>query len=199
MEVTWAEFKKFVDARALSIQFVEIGANYFLRAIDGAFSIDCIIPIDPEHEATAVFNAGYKAKANITPSQTASASAAKFLGSKNLFKRVIGVKNEVDIGETTILWAMPFPWAKFIGVEIMGGDIGDTCSFYVLDSVTGTYSGFANAQLNQFGYNCNVAKDFYLQRSEFDADIYLGMQIKIVYTSASVQTIGINFIMNEVK
>lgn len=118
---------------------------------------------------------------------------------KSLFRRVTGIKSSLSIGENTILFTVPYAWVKVTGAQMIGGEIGDTSNFMVLDSTAGTYTGVPNYQLNQFGFNVNIAKDFFESRSQFDADLYVGMQIKLVYTSISAKTIGINFILDEVK
>ena len=64
MEVTWTEFKKFVDARWLSIQYVEISGNYHMKAIDGYFELECILPIGVDNADTNDFEANYKAAGN---------------------------------------------------------------------------------------------------------------------------------------
>lgn len=127
------------------------------------------------------------------------AFAAKTLGTKSLFKRVVGIRNTLDTGDNTILYTETFPWVKFMAIEVLGGEIGDYVSLYILDTITGSFSGVPSYQLNQFGFTANISKDFYSQKSEFDADIYAGLQIKIVYHSMSAKNIGINFILNEVK
>ena len=199
MEISWSEFKKVVDARGLSIQYVEIGNNYWLKGLDGAFSLECFIPIDPTHVDTAVFLASYKSSGNVSPVAAPAAFAAKTIGTKKLFKRVVGLQNALVVDDNTIIWVCTFNWVKFMAVEIMGGETGDYVSLCVLDTATGTFSTIPNYTLNQFGFNANVSKDFYEQRSEFDADVYIGLQIKIVYHSKSAKNIGINFVMNEVK
>jgi len=75
----------------------------------------------------------------------------------------------------------------------------DTAELRVYDNASGTYSGFPNALLNQFGYTLNMAKDYYARTSPFDADLYQGMVLKLTYVSISNKRIGINIIMNEVK
>lgn len=119
--------------------------------------------------------------------------------SKSLFRRVTGVTSTLAVGVNTILFTVPYNWTKITGAQMIGGEIGDTANFMVLDSATGAYYGTPNAQLNQFGFNVNIAKDFFDSRSQFDADLYIGMQIKIVYTSISAKNIGINLILDEVK
>ena len=125
--------------------------------------------------------------------------AAKTIGTKKLYKRVTGMQASVSAGTTDVIFVMPYNWAKITGIEIVGGAILDKISLFVLDSVAGNYTGSSSAMLNQFGFNVNVNKDYYINTSEFDADLYLNMQIKVSYNTPVAKTIGINFILNEVK
>jgi len=119
---------------------------------------------------------------------------------KSLYKRFTGISQVLTSGANTFAWTQSaFPWVKFVGVEIIGAELGDTCSFYVLDTATGTYSGHANYPLNQFGFTANVAPNFYNHTATYDADLYQNLQLQFVYTSASAKTVYINFDMNEVK
>lgn len=119
---------------------------------------------------------------------------------KNIFKRFTGISQPLNQGSNTFMWTQAnFPWVKFLGVEVIGAELGDTCDLYVLDTTTGTYSGVPNYQLNQFGFTVNVGPSFYKRESSFDADMYQGLQIKFVYNSVSAKTVYINFDMNEVK
>ena len=127
------------------------------------------------------------------------AFSSKSFGTKKLFKRVIGIQSQLTQGVNTILYTITFPWAKITGLEVIGSESLDTASFYVLDSVTGAISGVPNYTLNQFGFAVNLAKDYYEHKSEFDADLYAGLQVKIVYTSLTAKAVGINLILNEVK
>jgi hypothetical protein len=117
---------------------------------------------------------------------------------KKLFKRVHGIQNLVDSGSNIILYSIPYAWVKITGMEIINGENLDQVSVEILDSTTGTYSTIPNYKLNQFAYNINVSKDYYEHKSEYDADLYANMQIRITYNSLTAKTIGINFIMNEV-
>jgi hypothetical protein len=136
------------------------------------------------------------------PSQTPYASKTIVISgvTKKLYKRFTGISQALSAGSNTFTWTQAnYPWVKFMGIEVVGAETGDTCSFYILDTATGTFSGVPNYQLNQFGYSVNIAKDFYKRLAEYDADIYQGLQFKFVYTSISAKTIYINFDMNEVK
>lgn len=121
------------------------------------------------------------------------------LSGKSLFKREHGVRASLSSGSNDILFTVPYAWVKMIGVEVIGGELGDYVDFYVLDSSTGTYSGTANYTLNQFGFEVNIAPDEYEENSSYDADLYIGMQLKLVYHSVSAKQVGVNFNLNEVK
>ena len=131
--------------------------------------------------------------------QTLPAFASKTFGDKKLYKRVHGVRPSLSQGSNDIVWEVPYAWIKFMSIEIMGAENGDYCSLYVLDSEEGLITTVPNYVLNQFGFEANIAKDFYCHKSEFDADLYAGLQVKIVYNSVSAKSIGINFVMNELK
>lgn len=128
-----------------------------------------------------------------------SAFAAKTVGTKKLFKRVNGIQSDVNTGDNILLFTIPYNWAKITGIELINGSALDRVNFFVLDSISGTYSTVPNYTFNQFALNVNVSKDYYEHKSEFDADLYIGMQIKVIYNSVDQKKIGINFILNEVK
>lgn len=131
--------------------------------------------------------------------QVPSAFSSKTIADKSLFKRVHGVKYECGVGVNTFIFAVPYAQVKINTVEVIGCESLDTCSFEILDSSSGTYTGNPNHKLNQFGYGVVMSKDYYEQKSEYDADLFLGMQIKVTYNSLSAKDIGINFVLNEVK
>jgi len=202
MEINWSEFKTVVDSRKLSIQWIIIQNNYWLKMIDGSFEVECIIPSDRSLSADTVdFEDNYKINGNKTLSVQPNAFASKTLSNgKSLYKRFTGISQVMSAGSNTFTWTQSaFPWVKFVGLEIINAEIGDTCDLYVLDTATGTYSGYANYTLNQFAFGANIAPNFYRHVSEYDADLYQNLQIKLVYNSVSAKTIYINFDMNEVK
>ena len=193
----WPAFKTFVTSRNLSIQWLDLTDFYYLKALDGFFSIECMITQDGGDDCVD-FETNFKAKGNM-PIGSASPFASKNLGTKRLFKRVHGVRQNVTEGSNDIIFTIPYAWAKITGLEVIDGESGDTVCLHVLDTTTGTYSTVPNYELNQFGFDVNVAKDCYAYHSEFDADLYINMQVKIVYSSKSAKSVGINLILNEVK
>lgn len=201
LSVSWTDLKAFLDSRSLLCQWIVINNSYRIFANDGGFGLNCIIPMDGTAATDqAAFEASYKTAGNKSPTQGSSSPfASKTIGTKNLYKRVTGMKFPVVMGSNNLNYVATFPWVKFTGIEIINGEVGDFISLYVLDTATGTYSTVPNAVLNQFGYSVNVIPVSYVHKSEFDADIYQGLQIKMVYTSVSVKTIGVNYIISEVK
>ena len=199
VETSWANFKTFVNQKSLSIQYISVGDNYFLKVIDGRFIVSCQIPLDPTNSDTIDFETNYKANGNKTVEDTPSAFASKTIGTKKLYRRVHGFQSTLTAGSNTILFTVPYNWCKITGMQVTNSEALDYVDLYILDSTTGTYSGVANYQLNQFGFTVQCSKDFYKNHSQFDADLYLNMQIKAVYYSQSAKTIGVNYILNEVK
>ena len=202
MQVDYQSIKKFVQDRGLSIQWVQIGSDhidctYWLKAFDGLFCLESTIKANSDDGADFVAN--LKDPGNKPPISIASAFAAKTVGNKKLYKRIHGMSQAIVTDSNTITFTIPYTWAKITGVELVGGLAGDTASFFVLDTEAGTYSGYPNYQLNQFGFSVNVASNYYVYSSEYDADLHQGMKIKIVYVSPNDKTVGCNFMLNEVK
>lgn len=137
---------------------------------------------------------------NNTTIITASPFGSKVLeNNKRLFRRFIGVQYTLSQGENVLLYTIPYPWVKIVGIEIINCSILDKVDFEVLDSVNGNYSGIPNFKLNQFGFSVNLPEGFYSVRSKYDSDLYQGMQIMLKYFSSNQKTIGINLDLHEVK
>lgn len=216
MLAEWSDVKSVLTNRNLSAQYTIIGTNYWIKAIDGAFEIDCVLPTDTSLSSDSLdFVTNFKPNGNKsiisnTSIQNQPPFGAKTLVvagvTKSLYKRTTGIQAAVYAATpTTILFTVSYAWAKITGASIVGGEALDTVSLYVLDTTTGAYTlammgtAVPNYQLNQFGYNVNVAANYFVNTSPYDADIYIGMQIKMVYTSKSDKTIGINIDLHEVK
>ena len=202
-DLLWSEFKSIVLIRSdMKMQYIESNAFYWIKGVDAVFEIGCIIEkADPKGEAQVDFEDNYKTNANkpiLNPQQQPFASKTLPNG-KKLYKREHGITSDLTEGSNNIVFTIPYPWVKIIGVEVMHGEKLDTCDLLVLDSTTGTYSGVPNYVLNQFGFNVNIAENQHEEENAYDADLYAGMQIKIVYQSQSAKTVGINFNLTEVK
>ena len=201
MQVSWAILKNFVIAKGVCIQWLDLTDSYFLKATDGVFLIETsIFKADAANSDLIDFETNFKNTSNKVQSQASPAFKSKTLSNgKGLYKREQGIQADVVVGTNDIRFTIPYALVKIIGVEIMNGEVLDTVDFLVLDSTTGTYSGTANAVLNQFGYSVNISAGLYEETNSYDAELRLNMQIKLVYTSKSAKRIGINFNLNEVK
>lgn len=68
MKVEWSVFKNFVDQRTLSIQWLDLGRTYWLKAFDGNFSLESELDRDPSDTADLTdFETNYKDSGNKTP------------------------------------------------------------------------------------------------------------------------------------
>lgn len=69
MIIPWSKFKEFVDSRSISIQWLDIDDNYYLKAFDGYFSLDCNLIKSRNLEEVADFETNYKSDGNksLTP------------------------------------------------------------------------------------------------------------------------------------
>lgn len=159
-------------------------------------------PVVSESEAVELLSdpdiaAKINYKRNIEESSPFAAKVLK--NGKRLFSRVQGESYALLVGENSLIYTIPYPEVKFNEIEIVGAEVGDSCSLEVLDDANGSYSGIPNLSLNKFGDKVQLGKDFYCRKSNYDADLYLGMQIKVTYTSVSAKNVGINYILHEVK
>ena len=127
------------------------------------------------------------------------AFSAKTVDGKNLYNRTTGHSYAVTATTQDLKFEIPFAQMKFNGLEVIGATLGDSLNLYVWDSVSGTYTTVPNYPLNQFGYTVFPCEGKYSRVSKYDADIYLGMQIVVEYTSVDSKTIYINYDLHELK
>ena len=207
MKLDWLAFKNTCTSKNLLMQMVETTQDYKLFAVDNQIRYLCsFLKSSPASTEQLDFEANYKATCNqkigneITKQPELSPFSAKALpNGKKLFKRLHGIKHNVMVVSNTITFTIPYPSVKMTGLEFINASNGDTASMTVLDSTAGNYSGVPNLVLNQFAFDLNVCKDFYSYNSEYDADLYQGMQVKIVFMSMEPKQLSINLILNEVK
>ena len=206
LQSNWGTLKGFVTTYALSIQWVDLGTLYYLKAFQNSFEVECYLVKDGGSDQTD-FETNYKTTGNIISPATTNVQAQPPYGSKTivvngithkLYSRFTGQQYPVNQGVNTLTYTVTYPWAKLIGVECVGCESLDIVNFAVYDNAQGTYSGTPNALLQQFAYSLNLPAGFYQRMAQFDADIYQGMVIEIAYTSKSAKTVGINFLIDQV-
>jgi hypothetical protein len=128
-------------------------------------------------------------------------SSKKTEDGRGLFLRKHGVKGVVAQNSTTeMMLIAPYPLSKIDEIEIVGCNNGDTVNFKVKDTDAGTYSGYPNAMLNQFGFDVNMCDGMYKDKNPYDSDVYYGLKLIVEYTNNGPEkTIGINYRLHEVK
>lgn len=125
--------------------------------------------------------------------------AAKTKDGEKLFSRSHGVKYTVAVGSNTPNFVVPYVSCLFNEIEIIGGEKGDYVDLFILDTATGTVTTIPNYPLNEFGFEVFVAEGFYKRGSNYDAALFLGLQINMVYYSISAKDIYVNYILHELK
>jgi hypothetical protein len=120
---------------------------------------------------------------------------------KKLYRRSRGIQKILNANSDTVIeFEIPYAWCKITTMEIVGLPEMMKADLFIMDSSAGTYTGVPNYQLNQFGFNVNASKDYYKDHSEYDADLYMYMVVKVVIKNhtSNTPTIGINFTLHEV-
>lgn len=138
------------------------------------------------------------ANGNIISTNTPFASKSLPNG-KKLYTRATGQTINLVVGENILDFTIPYNEVKFNGIEIDDAKVGEKISLQILDTDTGTVSGQANYMLNQFGFNINLPNGFYRRMSDYDADLFLGLKIRVIYQATEARTIGINYMLHELK
>jgi len=135
--------------------------------------------------------------------QTISPFVSKKLpDGKKLYRRKHGKISTVSGNEEKVIdFVVPYPAVKINKVEIINAGMLDIVDFKILDTDTGGYSGVPNYVLNQFGFDVVISDWFYFDESDYDADLYLGMVIRVIYKNKTndIKNIGINYTLHEVK
>lgn len=203
IETDWNGFKGYVNSSGLSIQMIEHSDCYEMYVPNDVllFKHLMIKNADPNKTADQIeFEENFKPSVNKPIYAQQSPFASKVLSNgKKFYKREHGIREVLVIGTKSIIFPITYNWVKLMAVEILHATDGDYADLSVLDSTTGTYSGTANLVLNKFGYEYNIAANYHRIESSFDCDLYVGMQIKLAYTSVAIKNIGINFDFSEIK
>lgn len=125
--------------------------------------------------------------------------AAKTIADKSIFKRAVGKRYSLSSGTNTLVYVVDFVSCKMTGLELIGGEAGDYVDLRILDTAAGTVSTIPNYPLNQFGFEVNIAAGHHREDSNYDADLFVGLQVEVTYESISAKDVGINYILHEVK
>lgn len=202
ISIDWATFKSVVTEQNIAFKYVNLNSCYYMYT-ETAAPIACTVSITtPTNADQTDFETNLKAKGNKSAVVTLTPFADKILpNGKRLFNRLHGAQFSVSGSPDVCDFNIPYDTCKLTGIEIINGSFGDTCNLKVVDTPTGAISGVPDFILNQFGFNVNIAKDYYKRESAYDADLIKDMKIRIEYDSVATlpAPIYINFILHEVK
>jgi hypothetical protein len=120
---------------------------------------------------------------------------------KKLYRRKYGYEITVAAASSTTFEAtVPYDSQKVNEIEIFGAALGLKADFKILDTAAGTYSTVPSYVLDQFGFSVNIAKDFFHDISPYDAHLYTGMRIQVVFNNPGTEyVIGVNLVYHEVR
>lgn len=207
--VSWDQLKNYISTLSSpQLHYLEDNQKYEVFVINGNLSLMCLIFKDGNQDVID-FEDNYKDLANksiVLDSRIESQPPfnAKVLpdGSK-VFRRVRGIVATINNAQTNIDFIVPFQKCKITGLQIIGATLGDKAKFQVLDDSNGTVSGYPGIVLNTFGENVYVAPGEVSYPSKYDADLFGGLVLRIVYDSIDQvldppRKIYINFDLHEV-
>jgi len=119
---------------------------------------------------------------------------------KKLYRRKHGVLGTISANSSgTLQLIVPYTEAKINKIELANCKFGDTVDLKIYDTPTGAVSTIPNYMLNQFGFDVIVPDGFYVDESNYDADLIQDMKVEITYktNSDSDLQIGMNVTLHE--
>ena len=202
IQVEWEDLKSFVSDRKLSWQYVEFSHAYVVIAIDGPITLSTHIKKEsPINSDQSDFETNFKSLSTSNSSYTDASGRpiqanTPFGTAENHSFKGRGISgNAVKNTTTNIDWTVPVGETyELNGVEIYNGVLGDKIQMKVMDDALGTYSGFPNAQLDEFGIDWNMHPDMF-NDMPYSATVMPGMIVRFVYENNDVnndRTIYIN-------
>lgn len=182
MKVEWEVFKDFVDQRSLSIQWLDLENQYWLKAFDGNFSLECFL----DKPLAENFETNYKSLGNKSPKLKVLSEPADI--SMTMFNATSVV--EISAGaEVNIDFLLEQQGEELIQI-VYGGTL------YTENSSFADYVRFQVIDLdNVLGYGAGTVLKEYIKKaylnqngnfSEYDdagAEIPVGIYLRCIYKS----------------
>ena len=198
--VSYDEFKNEVLSKSLSHFCYSPNGNTELVAIDASVAFKHTLDDDniPDYETTLLPTANKKI-GNYNSSEPFSTKVLQ--DGKKLYRRKHGnIFNAVAESTSIHDFVIPYPHCKIDKIEIINCAVLDTVNLKVIDTAEGAYSTVPNYTLNQFGFDTVMTEGYYIDESHYEADLYLGMILRVEYSSNVTvnKTIGLNLVLHEV-
>lgn len=130
---------------------------------------------------------------------------------KRLFRRVHGFQVTLNAnGDTELEITVPYLHCKITEARVFWAPEGLTCDMKIYDNeacsmqvALGVPEAYRvpNLMLDKFGFDVNIAKDYHVDISPYDADLFQGMKIVVVFKNPTDATpkLGVNLVLHEVK
>lgn len=202
IKVNWSDFKSFVDAKSISIQWFAFSNKYELRALDGPFIVSCQIDKQetaPNPSDQKDFEDNYKAAGNQNAKTTVEIPTTKPVHlfalneGSTLRARLIGIQSVTATKNSTTDhdWKIPqlsyqaVNKASFMdGVQYYAKDaeVGDNLTFQVID-IDNILGYGAGTVLDEFGKDWYVMPDKEVTIRLYKASLIKDLYIRLKYTS----------------
>ena len=120
MKVSWNILKSFISDRSLSAQLIDLDDSYYIKAIDGNFSLYCVLNKSPSDSTDLDdFEANYKASGNQSPKSSVQTQFER----SDLILKICSAAADVQSDSTaTITIKVPGVLADGNVMFISGGD-----------------------------------------------------------------------------
>jgi hypothetical protein len=140
MLADWASIKSLLTGRNISAQYVTVGSNYWIKAKDGIFELECLLPTNTSLSTdSADFVANFLPSANIAP----RSNVVQVLGADSLTLCPFGAySGSTLVANAVTPWDIVLPESMVLRGAVLfspDGILGDWISVQVVDkdNVTG--------------------------------------------------------------
>lgn len=191
--IPYSYLKNTILSKKVYPQWTEDKENYYIKLYDGtAFIDESVINKNLEKEDTEDFELNIKPKCNLLLSYRYPFDA-KWVQSGKLFRRVHGIEQALVADENVLWFDITYAICKINKVAFLWFPEGIKANFEI-------YAPDGTTKLNQFGFNVGIAKDFFEDTSNYDADLISGLKIKVSFNNqtGSTKNICVNFYLHEV-
>ena len=194
MGLGWKDFKSTINKYQLKVYYyiAEFSGNYHLFAERNGVRYEC--KLTPTNEDFIDFGTNYLAKAVEYKSsvQVSQAWSSKRLPTgQAVIRRKHGLgKHKTKKGETlTVDYKVPYNHCKIDELEIIGAKEFDEIS---LESIAGLSS-------LKVGFDVVLPNGQYKDKSDYDADLYKDMIIRLTYLPETDGRVGFNIVLHELR
>lgn len=192
LELNYTDWKNNVDTKELKHFSVAVSDRYQLFAFDGPIIYKHFL----DQNDVADFETNYLPTSNqrVSCIGTQQPFQSKKLpdGSK-LYRRKHRASKNCATGENTIDIVVSYAHCKIDCMEFIGCHKGDRVDLKV-------YAADGTTLLNQFGFDAAMRDEHYLDKSDYDADLYEDLIVRVIYknNSGSSFDLDINYTLHEV-